>query len=314
MITKTQACRASAALAAVVAAAALTLGAAGPSRADASGGIGGPSGYQIVGGTPPKTPTQPGLASQSVRAPLSKASTVRVGQPGKVKASVKGKTVKVTWRKPAITGAVTGYEVKVGSKTYKVRASSRAKLVKVARTGTYTVKVRAIAKSANGKNRASGHWVTKTVRVEAAAKPRTISQQNALETAARYLKYSAFSRTGLIRQLEYEKYPTADATWAVDRLAVNWKEQAAKKAQKYLEYSAFSRIGLIKQLEYERYSTADATWAVDRLTVNWNEQAAKEAKKYLEYSSFSRGGLFDQLIYEGYTPAQAEYGVSQTGL
>lgn len=312
MITKTQACRATAALAAVVAAAALTLGAAGPARADA--GIGGPGGYQIVGGTPPKTQAQPGLASHSVRAPLSKASTVRVGQPVNVKASGKGKTVKVTWRKPAITGVVTGYEIKVGSKTYKVRASSRAKLVKVARTGTYTVKVRAIAKSANGKNRASGHWVTRTVRVEAAAKTRTISQQNALETAARYLEYSAFSRAGLIRQLEYEKYPTADATWAVDRVAVNWREQAAKKATSYLEYSAFSRVGLIKQLEYEKHSSADATWAVDRLTVNWNEQAAKDAKSYLKYSSFSRGGLFDQLIYEGYTPAQADYGVSQTGL
>ncbi|MDQ0820731.1 flagellar basal body rod protein FlgB [Arthrobacter sp. V4I6] len=184
----------------------------------------------------------------------------------------------------------------------------------MAQAGTHTVKIRAIAKSANGKNRAYGPWVTRTVSVEAAAKTRTISQRNALETAARYLEYSAFSRSGLIRQLEYEKYSTADATWAVDRVTVNWKEQAAKAAKNYLEYSAFSRVGLIRQLEFEKYSTADATWAVDRVTVNWNEQAAKTAKNYLEYSAFSRGGLFDQLIFEGYTPQQAKYGVGRTGL
>ena len=99
---------------------------------------------------------------------------------------------------------------------------------------------------------------------EAAAKAGTVSQQNALRKAADYLEYTAFSRTGLIGQLEYEDFSTADATWAVDRVTVNWNEQAAKKAKDYLEYTAFSRTGLIDQLIYEGYTPAQAEYGVSK--------------------------------------------------
>lgn len=106
------------------------------------------------------------VTTNTVTTPLSKASTVKVGQPGNVKAAAKGRTVKVTWNRPAVTGSVTGYEIKVGSKTYKVSASSRTKSLTVARKGvSYTVKVRAIAKSVNGKHSATGAWATQAVRI-----------------------------------------------------------------------------------------------------------------------------------------------------
>ena len=40
----------------------------------------------------------------------------------------------------------------------------------------------------------------------------TVAQSNAKKSATSYLKYSAFSRTGLIDQLEFEGFSTADAT------------------------------------------------------------------------------------------------------
>lgn len=95
---------------------------------------------------------------------------------------------------------------------------------------------------------------------EAAAKRGTISQQNALRKAADYLDYTAFSRTGLIGQLEYEKYSVEDATWAVDRVTVDWNEQAAQKAKDYLEYTSFSRSGLVDQLLYEGFSPEQAEY------------------------------------------------------
>jgi len=90
----------------------------------------------------------------------------------------------------------------------------------------------------------------------------TISQQNALRTAKQYLEYSAFSRIGLIGQLEYEKYSTQDATWAVDRLNVNWNEQAARMAKAYLKFTSFSRAGLIDQLIYEGFTPQQAEYGV----------------------------------------------------
>ena len=142
----------------------------------------------------------------------------------------------------------------------------------------------------------------------------TLSQQQAIKSAESYLKYSAFSRSGLIRQLEYEKFSNADAIYAVDKLNVDWKEQAVKSAESYLKYSAFSRSGLIRQLEYEGFSNADATYAVDKLNVDWKEQAVKSAESYLKYSAFSRSSLIGQLEYEGFSNTEATYAVDQIGL
>lgn len=138
----------------------------------------------------------------------------------------------------------------------------------------------------------------------------TFEQQQAIGRAESYLNFSAFSRAGLISQLEFEGFSNTDATFAVDNVSVDWFEQSALKAESYLSYSAFSRTGLIGQLEFEKFTAEQAEYAVDTVTVDWFEQAAFKAGSYLEYSSFSRDGLVDQLIFEGFTAEQAEHGVA----
>lgn len=89
------------------------------------------------------------------------------------------------------------------------------------------------------------------------------SRRNAIRSAQQYLEFSAFSRSGLIDQLEYEGFSTEDATFAVDSLNVDWNEQAAKSARQYLEYTSFSRSGLIDQLVYEGFTHAQAEYGVN---------------------------------------------------
>src|SRR5262245_13432558 len=79
----------------------------------------------------------------------------------------------------------------------------------------------------------------------------TVSQRNARLRAADYLKYTSFSRRGLIEQLEYEGFTPRDATYGVDALHVDWNRQAALKAAEYLKFMHFSRSGLIDQLVFE---------------------------------------------------------------
>lgn len=93
----------------------------------------------------------------------------------------------------------------------------------------------------------------------------SLSQKNAVRSAKSYLDFSAFSRSGLIGQLEFEGFSNEDATYAVDQISPNWKEQAVKSAGSYLEFSAFSRSGLIDQLIFEGFSEEDATYAVDQI-------------------------------------------------
>lgn len=77
---------------------------------------------------------------------------------------------------------------------------------------------------------------------------------NAINTAKQYLDYSGFSRQGLIKQLEFEGYPTESATYAVDNCDANWNEECAETAQNYLDYSSFSRDGLYQQLQFEGFT------------------------------------------------------------
>jgi len=90
-----------------------------------------------------------------------------------------------------------------------------------------------------------------------------VSKSQAVKSAASYLRYMSFSRTGLIRQLEYEGFSNEDATYGVDRQNADWYAQAAKSAAAYLRSSSFSRSGLINQLLYEGFSQAEAEYGVN---------------------------------------------------
>lgn len=93
----------------------------------------------------------------------------------------------------------------------------------------------------------------------------TMEQKNAVRQAQQYLNIMAFSRTGLIKQLEYENYSTEDATYGVDNITVDWNEQALKKAKEYLNIMAFSQDGLKEQLKYEGFTQEQINYAIEQL-------------------------------------------------
>ncbi|MDW4572113.1 Ltp family lipoprotein [Microbacterium sp. M3] len=90
----------------------------------------------------------------------------------------------------------------------------------------------------------------------------TLAQQNAIGKAQSYLRFSGFSRTGLIDQLEYEGYSTEEATFGADNAGADWNAEAAEKAASYLEFSSFSRQGLYDQMAYEGFTDAEIQFAL----------------------------------------------------
>mgnify|MGYP000859672630 FL=1 len=141
----------------------------------------------------------------------------------------------------------------------------------------------------------------------------TIGEKNALKKALSYLRFTAFSYTGLIEQLEFEGFTHEEAVYGADNCGADWNEQAFLKAKSYLDFSSFSREGLIEQLEFEGFTHEEAIYGVDNCGADWNEQAVKKAESYLEIFSFSRERLVDQLEYEGFTHEQAVYGAEAVG-
>ena len=104
------------------------------------------------------------------------------------------------------------------------------------------------------------------VKKEEPAKPTmTMSQQNAVREAESYLRYTAFSRKGLIEQLEFGGFSNTDAVFAVDSLNTDWNEQAAIMAQDYIDYTSFSRQALIDQLVFSGFTKEQAEFGVKQI-------------------------------------------------
>jgi hypothetical protein len=123
----------------------------------------------------------------------------------------------------------------------------------------------------DGKTAADGASVNqkknKSAKVEkdkSSALKETAGQENARESAESYLDLSAFSRTGLIKQLKFEGYSEKDAVYGVDAQKADWNKQAAASAENYLEMSSFSRQGLIEQLVFEGFTKEQAEFGVKK--------------------------------------------------
>lgn len=55
--------------------------------------------------------------------------------------------------------------------------------------------------------------------------------KQALKKAKDYLAIMAFSYSGLKAQLEFDKFTSSQAIYAVNSCGANWNEQAVKKAK-----------------------------------------------------------------------------------
>jgi uncharacterized protein YxeA len=92
----------------------------------------------------------------------------------------------------------------------------------------------------------------------------TAGQRNALSKANSYLSISAFSKSGLKKQLKFDGFSSSDAGWAVNHVRVSWKAQAVKKAKSYLDITSFSKSGLIHQLEFDGFTHSQAVYGVSK--------------------------------------------------
>jgi hypothetical protein len=90
----------------------------------------------------------------------------------------------------------------------------------------------------------------------------TLGEKNAAKSAVNYLRFTPFSYSGLVSQLEFEGYAHEEAVYGANQCGANWNEQAAKSAKHYLTLMSFSRDGLIAQLEFEGFTRQQAEYGV----------------------------------------------------
>lgn len=129
-------------------------------------------------------------------------------------------------------------------------------------TGLFLIAVIGITGCTSNSNTPAATVSTPAPIIEEKPDKTTLGEKNAAKKALEYLRFMAFSRDGLIEQLEYEGFTHQEAVYGVDQSGADWNKQAALKAEDYLELMAFSRDGLIKQLEYEGFTRQQAVYGV----------------------------------------------------
>lgn len=195
------------------------------------------------------------------------ATSRKLSAPTNFKASsVTETTIKLTWNKVEKADAYRIFMFNSESdeyETYKNVTSTSCVIKKLKSATTYKFKIAALVKSGSKYKvqTKSSKLSVKTASALSNHTP-TMGEKNAVKKAESYLKFTAFSRIGLIGQLEYEGFSNSEAVYAVDHISVNWNEQAAKKAKQYLDFTSFSRQGLIDQLIYEGFTSSQAEYGV----------------------------------------------------
>ena len=136
--------------------------------------------------------------------------------------------------------------------------------------------------------------------------------EHAAKDAQALIHAKAFSRQGLIEQLESMGHPHNAAESAVDTLEADWDEMALKQAASFLSYMTLSGRELTLLLTDAGFTEEEAAFAVENCGADWNAMAVKHAASYTEVISFTSIGLMKQLQHDGFTYEQALHAATET--
>ena len=78
------------------------------------------------------------------------------------------------------------------------------------------------------------------------------------------LRLDAFSKTGLITQLEEEGFSHEEATYGVNYCGANWKEQAKRMASDASKTHATTREEIIQHLEEKGFTHEQAVYGANK--------------------------------------------------
>ena len=109
---------------------------------------------------------------------------------------------------------------------------------------------------------------------------------------------------------KYGMYSEYISQSAVNKLNIDWKEQAvlaAKSLQKY----RYSKEKLVEQLiNVELFTQEEADYAVEQVNFDWKENAVKEAESYVRGGKITKEKMLEILVEnKKFTQEEAEYAI-----
>lgn len=109
---------------------------------------------------------------------------------------------------------------------------------------------------------------------------------------------------------KYDRYSEDDTQYALNKLNVDWKEQALLKAKSYQEFH-YSKEKLVEQLiNIEKFTQEEADYAIEQGNFDWKEEAVKKAEFYANGGKITKEKLLEKLVvYRKFTQGEAEYAI-----
>ena len=131
-----------------------------------------------------------------------------------------------------------------------------------------------------------------------------------------YEKAKTWSKKHLSKQqikndlTKYDKYSEDATQYALNKLNIDWKEQALLKAKSYQEFH-YSKEKLVEQLiNIEKFTQEEADYAIEQGNFDWKENAVKEAESYANGGKITKEKLLEKLVvYRKFTQEEAEYAI-----
>ncbi|MBZ2079710.1 Ltp family lipoprotein [Streptococcus parasanguinis] len=131
-----------------------------------------------------------------------------------------------------------------------------------------------------------------------------------------YEKAKSWSKKHLSQQqikiylTKYDRYSEDVTQYALNKLNVDWKEQALLKAKYYQEFH-YSKEKLIELLvNLDLFTQEEADYAIEQGHFDWKEEAVKKAESYANSGKITKERLLKILVeYRKFTQEEAEYAI-----
>ena len=134
---------------------------------------------------------------------------------------------------------------------------------------------------------------------------------SAYATAKEFLKKSPLSMQQIKNDLtKNDRYSEDASLYAINKLNIDWKEQALLKAKSCQEFH-YSKEKLVEQLiNIEKFTQEEADYAIEQGHFDWKEEAVKKAEFYANGGKITKERLLHKLVeYRRFTQEEAEYAI-----
>ena len=109
---------------------------------------------------------------------------------------------------------------------------------------------------------------------------------------------------------KYGRYSEYTSQSAVNKLNIDWKEQAVLRAKSYQKFH-YSKKKLVGQLvDVDLFTPEEADYAIEKVHFDWKEEAVKEAESSANGGNISKERLLEILVENRkFTQEEAEYAI-----